>query len=393
MPDVTREGRFDTVHGSSLVTRAPVDPAALTLGVEEEFLLLDPGTGRVVPAAEDVYARLAGPAADRLVFELTRFQLESNSAVHTDLRALHGDLVESRRAAARAAADAGLGLAACGTALDGNLGVPPLSSCPRYHAMLREFGAVMDGQGVCGCHVHVGLGDREEALRVSNHLRPWLPVLQALTANSPIADGRDTGHASWRAMVMGRWPSAEPPPYFRSRRHYENLVAGMLTGGTILDRGMIYWLARLSDHVPTLEIRAADVCPTAAETAMLAGLVRGLAATALRDVRAGVPAPEVEDTLLRAAYWRAAHDGVEGEAYDLLAGARVPGWHLVDRMLEHVRPMLEENGDWAALTLQLDHMRRYGSGAARQRAAYARGGRPREVAEMLLAETVSARWA
>ncbi|WP_169948969.1 glutamate--cysteine ligase [Microbispora sp. H11081] len=395
MADVTREVRFDTLH---VVTQPAVRPATLTLGVEEEFLLADPRTGRVVPAAREVRERAAGPGADRLVFELTQFQLESNSTVHVSLADLHGDLLALRCAATGAAASAGLGLLACGTPLDGNDGVPPLSPCPRYHAMHREFGAVMRGQGVCGCHVHVGIGDREEAVRVSNHLRPWLPVLQALAANSPIADGGDTGYASWRALMMGRWPSAQPPPFFRSLRHYESLVDGMLAGGSIMDRGMIYWLVRLSEHVPTLEIRAADVCPTAGEAVMLAGLVRGLAETALRDVRAGVPAPDVEDTLLRAAYWRAARDGVDGEALDLFAGAgvhgsRVPAWRLVDRLLEHVRPVLEENGDWAPLTLQLDRVRHSGSGAARQRAAYAGHGRLSEVAELLMRQTVASCWA
>ncbi|WP_432867924.1 carboxylate-amine ligase [Microbispora rosea] len=408
MPDVTREVQFDATHGPSLVAQAPVRSATLTLGVEEEFLLADPRTGRVVPAARTIRERAAGPGADRLVFELTQFQLESNSAVHTGLHDLHGDLLDMRRAAARAAASAGLALLACGTALDGNAGVPPLSSCPRYQDMLREFGAIMDCQGVCGCHIHVGIADREEAVRVSNHLRPWLPILQALAANSPIADGRDTGYASWRALMMGRWPSAEPPPFFRSAEHYESLVNGMLAGGTILDRGMIYWLVRPSDHVPTLEIRAADVCPTAAETVLLAGLVRGLAETALREVRAGAPAPEVEDTLLRAAYWRAARDGVDGDALDLLGGAgvsggrvsggrafegRVPAWRLVDRLLEHVRPVLEENGDWTPLTDQLERLRRSGSGAARQRAAYARRGLLHDVAELLTAQTTASCWA
>jgi carboxylate-amine ligase len=396
MPDVTREVQFDAMHGPSLVAQAPVSSATLTIGVEEEFLLADPRTGRVVPAAREIRERAAGPGADRLVFELTQFQLESNSAVHTTLRDLHEDLLEMRRAAARAAESMGLALIASGTALDGNAGVPPLSSCPRYEAMLREFGAIMDRQGVCGCHIHVGIADREEAVRVSNHLRPWLPVLQALAANSPIADGRDTGYASWRALMMGRWPSAEPPPFFRSADHYESLVAGMLAGGTILDRGMIYWLVRPSDHVPTLEIRAADVCPTAGETVLLAGLVRGLAETALRQVRAGVPAPDVEDTLLRAAYWKAAHDGVDGEALDLLAGSGVsgaPAWRLVDRLLEHARPVLEENGDWTPLTDQIERVRRSGSGAARQRAAYARRGRLADVAELLTAQTVASCWA
>ncbi len=402
MPDGTRGTQFGTGRGTSLVTTAKSAATAgaaaaarhpiprLTVGVEEEFLLLDPATGRVVPAAEDVRRRVDGRVATSLVPELTQFQLETNSTVHTDLGLLQRELFEMRGAVAVAAAATGVRLAACGTALHGNAGMPPLSVCPRYHAMLREFGAVLRGQGVCGCHVHVGIDDREEAVRVSNHVRPWLPILQALTSNSPISDSMDTGYASWRAMMMGRWPSARPPPYFRSVRHYERLVDGMRASGAILDRGMIYWLVRLSDHVPTLEFRAADSCATVAETTMLAGLVRGLAASALREVRAGVRAPWIDDTLLSAAWWRAARDGIEGEGLDLMSGRRVPAWDLADRLIEHVRPSLEESGDWPLVFRVLCRLRRRGSGAARQRAVYASRARLADVAALLVRQTPAA---
>jgi carboxylate-amine ligase len=327
--------------------------------------------------------------ASRLVSELTQFQLETNSDVHTDLRNLQRDLLEMRTAAAVAARCAGVRLASCGTALAGNAGVPPLTAYPRYQAMLREFRGVIWGQGVCGCHVHVGVGDREEALQVSNHARPWLPVLQALGSNSPIADGTDTGYASWRAMVIARWPSAEPPPYFRSLQHYENVVAGMAASGAILDRGMIYWLIRLSDHLPTIEFRATDACATVEETTMIAGLIRALVATALRDVRAGVPAPPIDATVLRGAYWRAARDGLEGEGLDLLTGRRVSAWQLVRRLVDHVRPSLEDGGDWSQVMACLGRLRRAGSGAARQRAAYARRVNLGDVADLLVRQTAA----
>ncbi|MFC0866026.1 glutamate--cysteine ligase [Sphaerimonospora cavernae] len=395
MPDGTKGTQFGTGRGTAPATTAKAEAAVrhpvprLTVGVEEEFLLLDPATGCVVPAAEDVRRRVDGRVASGLVPELTQFQLETNSTVHTDLGWLQRELLEMRGAVAVAAAEVGARLVACGTALHGNAGMPPLSVCPRYHAMLKEFGAVLRGQGVCGCHVHVGIGDREEAVLVSNHARPWLPVLQALTGNSPISDSVDTGYASWRAMMMGRWPSARPPPYLRSVGHYESLVDGMRASGVILDRGMIYWLIRLSDHVPTLEFRTADSCATVAETTMLAGLVRGLAATALRDVRAGVPAPRIDDTLLNAAWWRAARDGVEGEGLDLMSGGRMPAWDLVGRLVEHVRPGLEESGDWPVVARVLGRLRRRGSGAARQRAVYARRAHLPDVADLLVRQTLA----
>ncbi|MCT9929896.1 glutamate--cysteine ligase [Planotetraspora sp. A-T 1434] len=361
----------------------------LTVGVEEEFLLLDPATGEVAPVAEEVRRRAGGPIGARMVPELTRFQVETNSAVHTDLRRLQGDLRETRAVASEAAAAVGVGLAACGTALSGNLGMPPLSRSARYDRMAGEFRAIMRGQGVCGCHVHIGMADREEAVRVSNHVRPWLPVLQALAGNSPIADSMDTGYASWRSIVIARWPSVEPPPYFESARHYDSLIEGLYATGAIMDFGMVYWLVRLSHHLPTLEFRTADACATAEEATMLAALVRALAATALSDVRAGVPAPAVEQTVLRAASWRAARDGLEGEGLDLLTGNREPAWELACRLLDHVRPSLMDTGDLPFVTSTLNLVRRRGSGAARQRAAYERRRRVTDVARLLVEQTVT----
>ncbi|MEW9531612.1 glutamate--cysteine ligase [Microbispora sp. NPDC049125] len=391
MPEVTEAVVAGRGQGTSVVATVTGRPAtrALTLGVEEEFLLLDPTTGRVVPAAEEVRRRVAGPVEAWLVPEMTRFQLETNSAVHTDLRDLRRDLLEMRIVVAAAAQSAGVRLAACGTPLRGNPGLPPLSRCPRYHAIRREFRGLTRGQGVCGCHVHVGIGDREEAVQVSNHIRPWLPVLQALTCNSPICDALDTGYASWRAMVMSRWPSAEPPPFFRSAPHYDQIVSGLQASGAVLDRGMIYWLVRLSDHVPTLEFRAADVCATVGETAVLAGLVRALAATALSSVRAGVPAPAVDHSVLRAAYWRAARDSLEGEGLDLLSGVRMPAWRLVRMLVDHVRSSLEDTGDWTLVASGLARLRRRGSGAARQRAAFERRGHLPDVVDLLVRQTLA----
>ncbi|WP_229690789.1 carboxylate-amine ligase, partial [Sphaerisporangium melleum] len=223
-------------------------PGPLTVGVEEEFLLIDPRSGRPRPAAGQVLRRIGGASSCQIVPELTRCQVETNSGVHTDLRELARDLLRTRELAAATAREEGAGLAACGTGLAECGGMPPLSPSPRYWRMYGEFRTLLYGQGVCGCHVHIGVADREEAVQVSNQVRPWLPLLQALTVNSPINDGRDTGYASWRAMLWARWPTAGPPPFFSSARHYDDLLDGLRATGAMLDRGMVYWLIRLSHH-------------------------------------------------------------------------------------------------------------------------------------------------
>jgi carboxylate-amine ligase len=233
--------------------------------------------------------------------------------------------------------------------------------------MSHRFGPVAHDPAVCGCHVHVGVPDRELAVQVCNHLRPWLPVVQALTANSPLHDGRDTGHASWRAIQFDRWPSVGPTPHFDSVADYDRTVRDLVDAGIMLDPEMVYWYARPSVAYPTVEIRVGDVCPTVDDTVLVAGLLRALVATAAEDVRTGRPAPRLRDCLVAAAHWRAAHDGVDGDLVDLRAGGSRPAWELIDELVATVTPALAGFGDLDLVTRQLDRLRRDGNGATRQR--------------------------
>ena len=154
-------------------------------------------------------------------------------------------------------------------------------------------------QGICGCHVHVEVPDRESAIAVSNRLRPWLPLLLALAANSAIYRNADTGYASWRSVLWARWPSAGPPPHLDSAAHYDAVVAMMLESGAMLDDRMVYWDVRPSSKFPTLEVRVADVPATAAETVLMATLVRASVMTALAAHGRGEPVPRIDDHAAR----------------------------------------------------------------------------------------------
>lgn len=257
---------------------------------------------------------------------------------------------------------------------------------PRYAQMAERFGAIADTPGLCGCHVHVGVCDRDLAVQVCNHLRPWRPVLQAMTANSPNSDGRDTGHASWRSVMWARWPSTGPTPYFRDLAHYEETVERLVASGVMMDAGMIYWYARPSANYPTVEVRVGDVCPTADNVTLVAGLVRGLVATVIDDIRAGRPAADVPDGLLAAAHWRAAHDGLEGDGVDPVTGTVGRAWEFVQRLVDRVRPALDRHGDSALVDDLLAGLRALGTGAERQRRARHEGGL-REVLALLTRQT------
>ncbi|WP_336207314.1 carboxylate-amine ligase [Nonomuraea sp. LPB2021202275-12-8] len=341
--------------------------------MEEEFFLIDPRSGRTTPRAEPVLGAVP-PELRRLVQrEFAACQVEVASSPHVNLEPLHAELALLRVVLARAARAAGCRLVAAGVApLEHSASNARITDDARYQRMAAEYGAIARGEHCCGCHVHVEVADDEEAVQVCNHLRPRLPVLHSLTVNSPFSGGADSGYGSWRSVALTRWPSVGLPPYFESAADYRATVAALIRSGMILDEAMVYWLVRRSHHLPTVEIRVADVCATASEAVLLAAVVRALVSTILSDVRAGVPAPRHPEPLLRAAYWRAAHDGLEGDGLDVRSADRIPAWRLVDTLIRDIGPALTVAGDLDRVTCQLAELRAGGSGAARQRAAYAR---------------------
>lgn len=343
-----------------------------TFGVEEEFLLVDPSNGHPAPNNDEV-ARLAKRDGVELQLELTKCQVETTSPVTATTTELRKHLRDLRRTAASAAAEAGVTLLA--------VAVPPvipdefpLTDTPRYRRIGDRFGMVAHEQGICGAHVHVAVPDRETAVVVSNHLRPWLPILLASTANSAIYRGAESGYASWRSVLWQRWPCAGPPPYFESATHYDSIVEMMLASGAILDDGMVYWDVRPSANFPTVEIRVSDVPATVDDTVLFATLVRGLVITVLDAVEHEVPAPRIAAQTLRAAYWKAAHDGISGNAIDVVNGTVVAAFTLMAKLLATVRPVLEELGEYDDAERGIATLVANGNGAVHQLDAFRRRG-------------------
>ncbi|GAA2702926.1 glutamate--cysteine ligase [Micromonospora olivasterospora] len=365
---------------------APGDMDLLTVGVEEEFLLVDPHTGVAVPAVDLVLEQVPAELRGQVEREFQTSQIEIGSPPGLELSSIRHSLGMLRRALSEAAERAGVRMLAIGTGpVDGP--VPPVVDKPRFDEMIERFRLLVPGPGNNGMHVHVGVPDPETGVQVLNHVRPWLPVLHAMTANSPFARGEDTGYASWRSVEWEHWPSVAPTPYLESHEHYQRLIRQLIASGVMLDEGMLYWYARLSARYPTVELRIGDVCPSVDDAVLVAALVRALVATAMADIAAGRPAIRTDHHLLVAAHWRAAHDGLEGDGVDLTDGELCPSWELLDRLVERVRPELERHGDLAEVTDLLGALRRHGSGAARQRAVFARTGSLVDVARDVARQT------
>ena len=372
---------MSTTETSQLPRPRTLFDKALTVGVEEEFLLVDAVTRAVAPLAPDV---LDQESPYDLQAELTEFQVESATPVCRSMSEVRDSLVATRTALGTMATTHGTRIVATGTPLLGTVKPVPLTDDPRYRRMEVEYGRLVHDLTICGCHVHVGIPDDDAGVLISNHLRPWLPVLLALSANSPFIDGKDTGYASWRYLSWSPWPSAGAPPHFTSAEEYHLARRGMLDSGAAMDAATVYWDVRLSANHPTVELRVCDVAATVDEAVLIAALTRGIAATALSS---RVPALDVAPHVLRAALWRAARDGVEGTNVDLHTGSLVRAATQVQALVTWVRPALEAAGDYERVTDSIDRILLDGSGAARQRRAFQQHGNLEDVVDLLIKQT------
>ncbi|MFJ6194773.1 glutamate--cysteine ligase [Micromonospora sp. NPDC092111] len=357
------------------------------LGVEEEFLVVDADRGEVVPEAATVVDRARPALGVRVGGEITKLQVETRTDPCHAVADLAAQLTAGRAAIQAAARSAGLRVMASGTPVLGRAVPPPITEGPRQDRGTATYRGLHDELAICAVHVHVEQPDRDRAVLICNHLRQHLPVLLALTANSPYWSERDTGYASWRTVTWQRWPVAGPPPYLTSARQYDAHVDTLLEAGALVDPGTIFWDLRLSTHQPTLEVRVADVPVGAAESAALAALVRALVVTAGAAVDRGDEGPRLVPEIMRLAYWRAARDGMGGHGVDVVTGRLSPAPDLAGRLVGLARPALEEAGDHRRVEEWLAGLAGHGDGATRQRAAAAPRGRLTDVVDELVART------
>lgn len=358
-----------------------VSDLPMSVGVEEEFLLVDAGTGMLLPLAPAVLGGVR--TALDLQQEMTLYQVESATPVCRSMAEVRAQLLAARGALSALAGPHGARIVATGTPVFSGVRPPPLADSDRYRTIAAEYGMLVDGLTICGCHVHIGIPDEETGVLISNHLRQWLPVLLAISANSPFSEGRDTGYASSRYLAWSPWPSAGAPPWFESAEDYHRHAQVLRTAGAALDPAMVYWDVRLSARHPTVELRVCDVAATVDEAVVLAALVRAIARTAVD----GRPAQRVPDLVLRTALWRAARDGLDGAGIEPHTGRLVPAVDMVRSLVDWTRAALRSVGDEDLVLDGLDRVLLDGTGAARQRRAYRRRESLLDVVEMLVAQT------
>ncbi|QNO37358.1 glutamate--cysteine ligase [Protaetiibacter sp. SSC-01] len=339
-----------------------------TFGVEEELLLVDELTGRPVAVAPAALAsdRLGAPApGPSLDAELQQEMIETATRPCETLDRLRLEILAGRAradAAARSCGARAVALAMSPEPVD-----PHPTASARYDEMVARYGRTARTNLTCGFHVHVAIESSDEGVAVLDRIRGWLPVLLALSANSPFESGGDTGHESFRYASWMRWPTSGPLDVLGSAAAYRELEQGLLGSGVLMDAGMFYFDARLSRRYPTVEVRVMDVCLSADAAASLAALVRGMAVRAIIDLRAGSAPLELPTPVLRLASWKAALCGATGELLDPRAGRLRPAEDVVAALLAWSAAGLDTTGDTDEVHAGVGRILRDGTGARRQR--------------------------
>jgi glutamate---cysteine ligase / carboxylate-amine ligase len=344
-----------------------------TIGVEEEYQLVDAVTGALSSSATELRRE---DWTGELLAELQETTVEVGTPICTSVSEAAEHLQRLRFQAATVAESQGLAIVAAGlhpfSDWQGHTR-PPLE---RYRAIEARYGRIARDEHIFGMHVHVAVPETVDRLPLINAIRHYLPHLLALSASSPFFEGADTGFDSFRTIMWRRWPNSGIPPRFESHAEFSAYVDTLLDAGVMADPWNLYWSMRPHPKYPTIEFRVTDVCPRIQDAAAIVALARALVHAAVNGTlpNGGTITPNLEQELLRINEWRVARDGLSAEIIDTRHGrGHEPVRIAIRRLLDDVARSAEDLGDSDALG-QVEQLLERGNAADRMRVHYEESG-------------------
>jgi carboxylate-amine ligase len=354
-----------------------------TVGIEEEFSILDPRTLEMLPRFEQL--RDAAAAGDPLLHEhitgeLISSEIEIISGAANDLPDALARQREHRRRLFALARAQGVALGATGTHPWADYREQPIIDTPHYRRVEDGLRYVAWRNNTFSLHVHLGVRDLDRAIRVCDRLRPVLPLLLAISTNSPYLDGRDSGLQSARTQSFTKsFPRCGIPDAFGSWAAYRSYIEFLVRTRSIVEFTQVWWSVRPHFSFGTVEVRICDAQATAQESDALASLIAACIAQAARDVDEGVPFEDPAPRLIEENMWRAIRFGLDGELIDLPSGERYPAREAIERLAAWTAPIRAELGIEPAFPER--------NGAQRQRRMIEAGASREEVFAASVAET------
>jgi len=358
-----------------------------TVGIEEELMILDADSLDLASAIDAILGD--GPASEQIKPELLESVLEIATSPCASVAEAGAELAGLRAEASARARRAGLAIGASGTHPFARWEDQRVVSDDRYRGLIRSLGFVARQELVFGMHVHIGMADPEETIAVANNLRPHVPLLIALGANSPLWRGEPTGLASSRVPIFRAFPRVGLPPRFDGWADFERRVEMLAEADVIGDYTYLWYDVRPHPRLGTIEIRAMDSQTRVEHTLALAALVQSLVKLLTEEFQAGGEILDPPWELLDENRWLAARHGLEADLLDPLTGRRRGVRELTEELLERLGPHAAELG----CTAQLEGVRdllRAGNGALRQQMVFEANHDLRELMGEIVARTAPA---
>ena len=359
----------------------------LTLGIEEEYQIIDPRTRELANDAESLLAEGEKTLGEQIKPEFMRSQVEVGTNICHDISEARSEVARLRRAVADLAAKHDLAVAAASTHPISAWSSQRVTEGDRYMELEDNLRDVARQLLIFGMHVHVGIEDPEMRIDVINQARYFLPHLLALSTSSPFWQGRDTGLRSYRSVIFENMPRSGIPPSFRAWTEYEGFINTLIKTGSIDEPTKIWWDLRPHAKFPTIEFRINDVCTKVDEVLCLAALCQSIVQKLIKLRYDNNSWRQYRHHLISENKWRAMRYGLDGKLIDFGRQSEVPVRDLVVELLELVDDVVDDLGCRAEVEY-VHTILEYGTSAERQLATYERTGNLEAVVDQLIEETL-----
>jgi carboxylate-amine ligase len=357
-----------------------------TLGIEEEFQIIDPETRELRSHIQEILADGKMLLKERVKPEMHQSVVELGTEVCSDVASARRQVIELRSELAAIAAQGGLKIASAGTHPFSHWMDQLITADERYATIVKDMQQIARANLIFGLHVHVGIPDREQGIDIMNQARYFLPHLYALSVNSPFWLGQNTGLKAYRQMIFERFPRTGIPDPFESLSEYEDYLKLLVATNCIDNAKKIWWDIRLHPFFDTIEFRICDAQSRVEDTIALAALMQAIVVKLQKLRQKNVTFRSYPRRLLDENRWRASRYGIDGKLIDFGRKCEMDERDLLHEMLEFIEPEVDELGSRAEIA-HIERIIREGTGADRQLMVWERTQDMKAVVDQIVAET------
>lgn len=357
-----------------------------TLGIEEEFQIVDPITRELRSHIQQILDDGKLILQENVKPEMHQSVVEMGTNICNDIKEARSEVIRLRTHLAKLAIKNNLRIAAAGTHPFSHWKDQRISNDPRYKNIVEDMQQVARANLIFGLHVHVGINDRDVGIHIMNAARYFLPHIFALSTNSPFWIGRNTGFRSYRSKVFDRFPRTGIPDYFNSLSEYDNYVALLVKTNCIDNAKKIWWDIRLHPMFETLEFRICDIPLRVDETIALAAIMQAIVAKLHKLIKQNLGFRLYRRALIAENKWRAARYGISGKLIDFGKKEEVPTKNLIHELLEFIDDVVDELGSREEINYVLKILET-GTGADRQLEVWEQSYDTKNVVDFIIDET------